>query len=236
MLSCCTVLPDSKETECGVSNQEASPSIGKNTGIVLVPFCSWKCVTTAVSGGVDISKVPGCHLLWQMNSQGRSQKLLQGLVSCEPAAYLSVFNIFLTRWIMAISKGRKPDIFESYNSPKPSSTNIWDLQILLNVSLWVKLSWHFCSIWNKFGWFNLFWQFLCEELSSFNSKEFYYLNAWSYSLSERKTSFCKDLYLENSVDSYVFLLPTFPLSITFFIVIHSFLIYHRWGSLHHLIC
>ena len=50
------VLPDSKETEFG--NQEASPSAGKNTGVVLVP-----CVPTATSGGVDISEVPGCHLL-----------------------------------------------------------------------------------------------------------------------------------------------------------------------------
>ena len=33
----CTVLPDSKETKLGSSNQEASPSAGKNTGLVLVP-------------------------------------------------------------------------------------------------------------------------------------------------------------------------------------------------------
>ena len=32
-----TVLPDSKETELGSSNQEASPSAGKNTRVVLVP-------------------------------------------------------------------------------------------------------------------------------------------------------------------------------------------------------
>ena len=36
-ISGCTVLPDSKETELGSSNQEASPSAGKNTGVVLVP-------------------------------------------------------------------------------------------------------------------------------------------------------------------------------------------------------
>ena len=55
--------PDSKETELGSSNQEASLSAGKNAGIVLVPCCAWKCVPTAISGGVDISKVPGFHLL-----------------------------------------------------------------------------------------------------------------------------------------------------------------------------
>ena len=37
MFSGCTVLPDSKETELGSSNQEPSPSARKNTGVVLVP-------------------------------------------------------------------------------------------------------------------------------------------------------------------------------------------------------
>ena len=37
VFSGCTVLPDSKETELGSSNQEATPSAGKNTRIVLVP-------------------------------------------------------------------------------------------------------------------------------------------------------------------------------------------------------
>ena len=36
MFSGGTVPPDSKEIELGSSNQEASPSAGKNTGVVLV--------------------------------------------------------------------------------------------------------------------------------------------------------------------------------------------------------
>ena len=36
-VSGCTVPPDSKETELGSSEQEASPSAGKNTPVVLVP-------------------------------------------------------------------------------------------------------------------------------------------------------------------------------------------------------
>ena len=44
---------------------------------------AWKCIPTAISGGVDISEVPCCHLLWQMSSQWGSQELLQGLVSHE---------------------------------------------------------------------------------------------------------------------------------------------------------
>ena len=39
MFSGCTVPPDSKETELGSSDQEASPLAGKNIGVVLVP-CS----------------------------------------------------------------------------------------------------------------------------------------------------------------------------------------------------
>ena len=58
-----TVLPDSKETELGSSNQEASQSAAKNTRVVLVPCCTWKCVPKAISCGVDISEVPGYHLL-----------------------------------------------------------------------------------------------------------------------------------------------------------------------------
>ena len=36
---------------------------------------------SAISVGVDISEVPGCHLFRQMSSPWGSQKLLQGLVS-----------------------------------------------------------------------------------------------------------------------------------------------------------
>ena len=75
MFSDCTVPPDNKKMELGSSNQEASPSASKNNSIVLVPCPTRKCVLTAISGGVDISKVPQCHLLQQMSSQLGSQKL-----------------------------------------------------------------------------------------------------------------------------------------------------------------
>ena len=63
LFSGCNVLSDSKETQLGSRNQQASPSAGKNTRIVLVPCWAWKCIPTAISNGEDISKVPGCHLL-----------------------------------------------------------------------------------------------------------------------------------------------------------------------------
>ena len=62
MFSGCTVLPDSKETKLGSSDQGASPSAVTTTGIVLVKCLAWKRVPTAISGGVDFSEVSGCHL------------------------------------------------------------------------------------------------------------------------------------------------------------------------------
>ena len=52
------MLPDSQETVLGSSDQEASPSAGKNIRVVLVLCRAWKCVSTAISSGVDISEVP----------------------------------------------------------------------------------------------------------------------------------------------------------------------------------
>ena len=85
------MIVSGKETKLWSSYQDASPSAGKNTGVVYAPFSVWNCVPTA------ISKVPGCHLLWQMSSQWDSQQLPQRLVSYELTAYLSVFDLFLTQ-------------------------------------------------------------------------------------------------------------------------------------------
>ena len=77
------------------------PLTGKNTGIILVPCCLAEVCPLAISVSVSISEVCGCHLLWQRSSQWGSQKLLQLLLSHEFTTYLSVFNLFLTQWIMA---------------------------------------------------------------------------------------------------------------------------------------
>ena len=63
VFSGCTVPPDSKETELGSNDQEASLSAGKNTRVVVVPCCAWKSAPIAISDSVDISQVPWCHLL-----------------------------------------------------------------------------------------------------------------------------------------------------------------------------
>ena len=57
------MLPDSKETKLGRSNQEGSLLAGKNTEVVLVPCHTWNSDPTAISSSVDISEVPECHLL-----------------------------------------------------------------------------------------------------------------------------------------------------------------------------
>ena len=44
--------------EVEVQNQEVFLLAGKNTEIVLVPCSTWKCVSTAISSGIDISEVP----------------------------------------------------------------------------------------------------------------------------------------------------------------------------------
>ena len=54
---------DSKETELGSNDQETSPSAGKKSGVVLVLRLRMETRLAATSGGVDISDVPGCHLL-----------------------------------------------------------------------------------------------------------------------------------------------------------------------------
>ena len=54
--------------------------------------------------------------------------MLQGLVSHEPTAYLSVFDLFLTHDKAILSKGSKPVKFESHSSLKLSFANILGLR------------------------------------------------------------------------------------------------------------
>ena len=61
------------------------------------------------------------------------------------------------------------------------------------ISLWIKLSWHSCSMLDKFACLSWFWQILCEGLSSFNLEGLYYSYVWSCSLCEGRSSFCRGL-------------------------------------------
>ena len=57
------MTPDSKETKFGSSKQEVSHQQVKILGQFYCHVPALKCIPTAISGGVDISEVPGYHLL-----------------------------------------------------------------------------------------------------------------------------------------------------------------------------
>ena len=119
----CTVWPDTKETKLGSSNQEASLSAIKNTGVILVPCHARKFVLTAISCGADIPKVPASHLLQHTNSQWGLQNSTRS-VSNELTAYLSDFYLYF--WFnktATLSKVCKSDSFESHNSLKLTFNN-----------------------------------------------------------------------------------------------------------------
>ena len=90
-------------------------------------------------------------------------------------------------------EGCKPDHFEPHNSVKLKIFEVF-VPILLNVNLSLNqtlLTFLFyvrqTLMTQLLTWF---WQFLCEGLSYFHQKRFYYSYAWSCILCEGRTSFC----------------------------------------------
>ena len=168
----------------------------------------------------------------------RVTKSISRLVSHELTAYLSVFDLFLTQWIMTIlSKGCKPYTFESNNSLKFSFTNIWGL-----CSNFVD-SYYFLEL-NSPDILAL-----CEtnldDSGNFSVRDYLPLIQKDSTthinglVVKEGLPFAQDLPPENSADSdlcvqlalldWVFswlsVLLLFPLSITFFIFMHDFLFY-----------
>ena len=70
----CSVLTDRKKTILGI-----------------------KCVATVISGGVDITDVPGLHFLRRIHFHWELAKLVQRFVFPEITAYLSDFYLFITQ-------------------------------------------------------------------------------------------------------------------------------------------
>ena len=139
-----------------------------------------------------------CHDTWVL-SEGHKNYLKDWCLMNSQPTFLVLTSFELNKMAI-LSKGCKPDNFESHNSLNLCLTNTPGLSsnfVKCEFFLGSKSpSWHFCSIWNKL----LFWQFLCKESSFFNSKVFCYSHAWFWSLHEERTSFCMDLSLENSAD------------------------------------
>ena len=73
MSSGCTLLSVSQETKLESSGQEASSSAGTITGVLLILCRTWKNVPKAISDGIYIPEVPGCHLVRQMSCHKGSQ-------------------------------------------------------------------------------------------------------------------------------------------------------------------
>ena len=94
-----------------------------------------------------------------------------------------------------LSKGCTPDNLQSHNSLKVSFINIWGLHSNFTdcESFLESNSPSILAVIDKCRWLNWFWQFLCEGLSSFNPKWFYYSHACSHSLCKRRTFFCTGL-------------------------------------------
>ena len=108
-----------------------------------------------------------------------------------------------------LSKACKPDNFESHNSLKLSFANIQGLRsnFVDCESFLESNSPDILAVWDKPGWLNWFWQFLCERLSSFNLKGFWYSYAWSCSLCEKRTSFCMGL-ISGKLCRFLFIFST----------------------------
>ena len=78
----------------GSSNQEASPSAGENTGVVLVPCSRMKVRSYSYCWWCGCFWGPWMSLLQHMSSQWWFRKLSQGLTSRDFTTYLSIFNQF----------------------------------------------------------------------------------------------------------------------------------------------
>ena len=110
-------------------------------------------------------------------------------------------KLFLTHDIAILSKRLKPGNIKSQLSKilldqyLRSSFELCWVQIFLWVKLYMRQT---CIL------FNWFWQFLFEELSSFNSKAFCYSCTWSFSLCEGG-SFLLQTYFWKNLEVPMFL-------------------------------
>lgn len=81
-----TAPPDIKNPNFEIATKRLLHQLIK-TLVVLLLCCVCKCVLTAISSGLDIPEIPGCHLLQQISLYGGSPKLFQGSVSLELTTY-----------------------------------------------------------------------------------------------------------------------------------------------------
>ena len=127
-----------------------------------------------------------------------------------------------------LSKACKPNNFELHNSLKLSFMNIWDLHLnFVDCKSFLESnSPDILAVWDKPGWLNWFWQFVCERLSSFNPKGFSNSYVWSCSLCEGRTSFCMRLISRKLCRLLLMFLTGFT----------SLSVFTSFSSIDHLLC
>ena len=165
------------------SNQEGSSSAGKNTKVFLVPCCPWR-VFSAISSGLDIPKVAGCHFVQQISSQCGSQKLIPGscLINSQPA--FLIYTSFWCNQMAVLSKKCANQITLNHTSLWNFALPIFEVfvLILLHVILSLNKTALIFLLSVRQAWkTQLILDFFCYRLSSFNSKELRYSYRWSCS-------------------------------------------------------
>ena len=131
---CFLVPSNSKETELGSSDQEASPSAGKNTGVVLMP-CSHMEVR-------PYSYFWWCQYLWgpwvsflTTDELSVGVTKVQGLVSHELAAYLSIFNLFKLNKLWPYCQKHANKIILNHRTLWRLALQIFEAFVVANLSL-----------------------------------------------------------------------------------------------------
>ena len=104
-----------------------------------MPYRTWKCVSTAISSGVNIPSSLNVifYDLWILIEDRKNYFKDQYLLNSQPT--FLIFTSILTQWNTILSKVRKPDNFETHNSLKLNFTN-FNFFALISLNLNVYLN------------------------------------------------------------------------------------------------
>ena len=158
-----------------------------------------------------------------MSFRWGSQKLLQGLVSHELTAYLSIFNLFKLNELWPYYQKYVNHIILNYVTLQSLDLQIFEAfawNWWLCIFHWIKLSWHSCSMWNKPGWLDWFWQFSVRGFFPVIQKD---SSTHMHGLAvyvKKGLPFPQNLSLENSADSYLCFQLTLLHSVFYFFFLY----------------
>ena len=177
VFSSCTVPPDSKETELGSSDQEASASAGKNTGVVLVPCSRMEVHPYSYFRWCGYFWGPWVSFVMTDEFSVRVTKITSRIGVSWTHSLLSIFYLFKLNELWPYYQKHVNQIILNPITLWRLTLRIFEafIRILLIVNLSLNqtlLTFLLYAMWGKPGWLNWFWQFPCERLSSFNPKGF----------------------------------------------------------------